>query len=87
VTKTTEPPAADGATDEQKNPNGATGVVGNNPAMNGLQGQMGFGFPNQGGFNTGMAWNGMPNIMANGGWNGMSPMGMSLNSLACLASD
>jgi hypothetical protein len=64
--------------DEQKNTNGADGMMGNNPAMNGMQGQMGFGFPNQGGFNNGMAWNGMPNMMANSGWNGMNPMGMSL---------
>ena len=50
-------------------------MMGNNPAMNGMQGQMGFGFPNQGGFNNGMAWSGMPNMMANGNWNGMNPMG------------
>lgn len=53
-------------------------MIGNNPPMSGVQSQMGFGFPNQGGFSNGMAWNGMPNIMANGGWNGMNPMGMSL---------
>ena len=55
-------------------------MMGNNPAMNGMQGQMGFGFPNQGGFNNGMVWSGMPNMMANGGWNGMNPMGMFLHS-------
>ncbi|CAG5178485.1 uncharacterized protein ALTATR162_LOCUS8724 [Alternaria atra] len=74
ATKSTEPAAADGVSDEQKNTNGADGMMGNNPALNGMQGQMGFGFPNQGGFNNGMAWNGMPNMMANGGWNGMNPM-------------
>ncbi|RYN65086.1 hypothetical protein AA0118_g3440 [Alternaria tenuissima] len=74
ASKSTEQAAVDGATDEQKNANGANGMMGNNPAMNGMQGQMGFGFPNQGGFNNGMAWSGMPNMMANGGWNGMNPM-------------
>jgi len=57
--------------------------MGNNPMMSGMQGQIGFGFPNQGGFNNGMPWNGMgqmngmPNMMANGNWNNMNPMGMS----------
>ena len=79
MAKNTEPSAADGATEEQKIANGANGTMGNNAAMNGMQSQMGFGFPNQGGFNTGMTWNGMPNMMANGAWNGMNPMGTSLH--------
>jgi hypothetical protein len=77
VTKSIEPSAADVATDEQNYTNGANGgTVGNNPMMNSMQGQMGFGFPNQGSFTNGMGWNGMPNMMANGNWNGMNPMGM-----------
>ncbi|KAI4605480.1 hypothetical protein J4E80_010541 [Alternaria sp. BMP 0032] len=74
VTNNTGPSAADSSTDEQKTSNGTNGMMGNNPPMSGVQSQMGFGFPNQGGFSNGMAWNGMPNIMANGGWNGMNPM-------------
>lgn len=50
-------------------------MTGNNPMMNNMQGQMGFGFPASGGFNNGMGWNGMSNMMANGNWNGMNSMG------------
>jgi hypothetical protein len=51
--------------------------------MNGMSGQMGFGFPNQAGFNNGMGYgtnnmNGMPNMMGNGNWNGMNSMGKSI---------
>ncbi|RAR03017.1 homoserine O-acetyltransferase [Stemphylium lycopersici] len=73
VSKSTEPAAAEGTTEEQNNANGANGIAGNSSMMNNMQGQMGFGFQNQGGFN-GMGWNGMPNMMANGNWNGMNPM-------------
>lgn len=83
MTKSIEPSATDGPTDENS-ANGANGgVMGNNPMLNGMQGQMGFGYPNQGGFNNGMGWNGMnqmngmPNLMANGTWSGMNPMGRS----------
>jgi hypothetical protein len=72
-----EPAAADGSTEEQNNSHSASSMAGNNTMMNNMQGQMGFGFPAQGGFNNGMGWNGMPNMMANGNWNGMNPMGMS----------
>jgi hypothetical protein len=78
VTKSIEPSGAEGTIDEQNKTNGVNGnTMGNNPMMNGVPGQMGFGFPNQTGFNNGMGWNGMPNMMANGGWNGMNPMGIS----------
>ena len=52
-------------------------MMGNNTMMSGLPGPMGFGFPNQGGFANGMGWNGMSNMMPNGGWNSMNPMGMA----------
>ncbi|KAH7374289.1 hypothetical protein BKA66DRAFT_468187 [Pyrenochaeta sp. MPI-SDFR-AT-0127] len=76
VMKSTELSATNGPTDGQ-NPEDVSNVsmMGNNPMMNGMQGQMGFGFPNQAGFNNGMGWNGMnqmngmPNMMANGNWN------------------
>jgi hypothetical protein len=77
VTKSVEPSGAEGATDEKNNTNGANGsTMGGNPMMNGMPGQVGYGFPNQAGFNNGMGWNGMPNMMANGAY-GMNPMGMS----------
>jgi hypothetical protein len=69
----TEPPA-DGAANENTNTADAANT-------NGTPGQMGFGFPNQGSFN-GMSFNGMgqmngmSNMMGNGNWNGMNPMGM-----------
>ncbi len=81
--KTTETETTNGPTDESNMSGSPPGTVGNNPMMNGMNGQMGFGFPNQAGFNNGMSWigmnqmNGMPNMMANGGWNGMNPMGKS----------
>jgi hypothetical protein len=49
--------------------------MGNNPMMNGMQGQMGFGFQGQGNFN-GMGFNGMSNMMGNANWNNMNSMGM-----------
>lgn len=82
--KPTEP-SADGPANEEGAPNEqGVGVMENNPMMNmnGMQGQTGFGFPNQGNFN-GMGWNGMnqmngmTNMMGNGGY-GMNPIGMSL---------
>jgi hypothetical protein len=51
-------------------------MMGNPMMMNGMPGQMGYGFPNQAGFNNGMGF-GMNNMMANGNWNGMNSMGMS----------
>ncbi|KAF1937405.1 hypothetical protein EJ02DRAFT_385705 [Clathrospora elynae] len=75
VTQSIEP--GDGH-NEPNAPNG--GIMGNTPMMNGMQGQMGFGFPNQSGFNNnGLAWNGMPNMMASGSWNGMNPMDYNNN--------
>jgi hypothetical protein len=80
VTKSVEPPTTGAPTDEQSNANGPNGgMMGNNPMMmNGMGGQMPYGFPNQPGFNNGMyGMNGMPNMMANGSWNGMNSMGRS----------
>jgi hypothetical protein len=81
MTKSVEPSAADAPTDEQNTTSGSNdGMVGNNPMMmNGMSGQMGYGFPNQPGFNNGMGFgmNGMSNMMGNGNWNGMNSMGMS----------
>ncbi|KAF1847538.1 uncharacterized protein K460DRAFT_392874 [Cucurbitaria berberidis CBS 394.84] len=84
VAKSIEPSATGGSIDEHT-ANGANGgMMGSNPMANGVQGQMGFGFPNQAGFNNGMGWNGMnqmngmPNMMANGNWNDFNNMnGMS----------
>ena len=42
--------------------------------MNGMQGQMGFGFQGQGNFG-GMGFNGMANMMGNAAWNNMNPDG------------
>jgi hypothetical protein len=81
VTKSAEPPVTDASTDEQNNANGSNGgMMGNNPMMmNGMSGQMPYGFSNQAGFNNGMyGMNGMPNMMGNGNWNGMNSMGTSL---------
>ncbi|EUC47981.1 hypothetical protein COCMIDRAFT_34543 [Bipolaris oryzae ATCC 44560] len=74
ISKSTEPAAADDSTEEPSNTPVVNGMSGTNSMMNNMQGQMGFGFPAQGGFNNGMGWNGMPNMMANGNWNGMNPM-------------
>lgn len=74
VTQSIESATTDGPADEQSNTNGSnSGSANNNAMMNGVQGQMGFGFSNQGGFNNGMGWNGMPNMMSNGNWNGKFP--------------
>lgn len=51
-------------------------MIGNKTMMNGMQGQMGFGFQGQGSFG-GMGFNGMPNMMGNANWNNMNSMGMS----------
>lgn len=88
LSKDTAPPTHDTPADEQTSLNGsAGGMMGNNPMIsNGMSGQMGYGVPNQAGFNNGMGWNGMsgmPNMMGNGGWNNMNPMGKSL-CLVCL---
>jgi hypothetical protein len=79
VAKNAEPSTTDPTADGQNTPSGPNDTMaGNNSMMNGMQGQMGFGFTNQTGFNNGMGWNGMnqmggmPNMMGNGNWNGMS---------------
>jgi hypothetical protein len=81
VDKSVESSATDAPASEQNATNGPNaGMVNNNPMMaNGMPGQMGYGFPNQAGFNNGMGYNmnGMSNMMGNGNWNGMNPMGMS----------
>jgi hypothetical protein len=78
VTQSLEPSGTEDATDDKNDANGANGsTMATNPVMNGMPGQMGFGFPNQAAFNNGMGWNGMPNMMTNGAWNGINPMGMS----------
>lgn len=67
----------------------ADGMYGNNGMfMNGMPNQFGYGMnPNQGGFNNGMGWNGMnpingmPNMMGDGNWNNMNPMGKSITSV------
>jgi hypothetical protein len=77
ATKTVEPSAKDASADEQNDANAPNGAMMGNPMMmNGMSGQMGYGFPNQAGFNNGMGF-GMNNMMANGNWNGMNSMGMS----------
>jgi len=80
MTTSVEPSTTGAPTDEQHNANAPNGgMMGNNPMMmNGMPGQMPYGFPNQPGFNNGMyGMNGMPNMMGNGNWNGMNSMGMS----------
>jgi hypothetical protein len=81
VDKSVEPSATDALASEQNATNGPNvGMVNNNPMVaNGMSGQMGYGFPNQAGFNNGLGYNmnGMSNMMGNGNWNGMNPMGMS----------
>ncbi|CAO2651487.1 Nn.00g040570.m01.CDS01 [Neocucurbitaria sp. VM-36] len=79
--KSIEPMATISPTGENAATGAPGGIMGNQSTMNGMQDQMGFGFPNQGGFSNGMGWNGMTqmngmstNMMANGNWNGMSPM-------------
>jgi hypothetical protein len=74
---------------DQDQANGSNAMLGNNAIfnMNGMPGQMGFGFPNQGNFN-GMGFNGMnvmPGMMGNGNWNSMNPMGMSTRSAFLLS--
>lgn len=69
ATQNAEPSAANASSEEQSNPNGPLGMS-NHSIMNGMQGQMGFGFQGQGNFG-GMGFNGMSN------WNNMNPMGMS----------
>lgn len=81
MTKSIEPSTADASTDGQNNATGSNGgMMGNNPMMMNGMGQMPYGFQNQAGFNNGMyGMNGMPNMMANGNWNGMNSMGRSLH--------
>jgi hypothetical protein len=79
VTKDAKPNAADpseagqnGQVTTTDTPN--AGMMGMNPMMmNSMSGQMGFGFPNQAGFNNGMGF--MPNMMNGGNWNAMNSMG------------
>lgn len=84
MTKSIELSEADGNS-EQATAGSANGGT-TDSAMTGMQAQLGFGFPNQNGFNNGMAWNGMamsgmPNMMANSSWNGMNSMGKSSSHL------
>lgn len=67
-----EPSAAHPSPNEQGKTDGPANMTSINPMMNGMQGQMGFGFQN------GMGFNGMSNMMGNAGWNNMNAMGMSL---------
>jgi hypothetical protein len=76
ATQSVEPSAANASSDEQNNTNGSTSMMGNNPIMNGMHGQMGFGFQGQGNFG-GMGFNGMSNMMGNANWSNMNPMGTS----------
>lgn len=77
ATQGVEPSVANASSGEQNGVNGPASMMGNNPMMNGMQGQMGFGFQNQGNFG-GMGFNGMSNMMSNASWNNMNPMGMSI---------
>lgn len=77
ATQSVEPSAANASPDEQNKMNGPGNMQGNNSVMNGMHGQMGFGFQGQGNFG-GMGFNGMSNMMGNANWNNMNPMGMSL---------
>ncbi|KAF2846452.1 hypothetical protein T440DRAFT_521815 [Plenodomus tracheiphilus IPT5] len=78
VTQSIEHATADGPVEEPGVSVPNDGPTANNGIMNGMQGQMGFAFSSQGGFNTGMGWNAMPNMMANGNWNDFNNMnGMS----------
>lgn len=75
--------STDAATDEPNaNTNAANaGMMGNNPMMiNGMAGQMGYGFNNGMGFGMNNM-NGMNNMMVNGNWNGMNSMGMPTHCL------
>lgn len=74
ATQSVEPSTADAHSIEQDKANDNTNPTGKNPTMNGMQGQMGFGFQGQGNFG-GMGFNGMPNMMGNAAWNNMNPMG------------
>lgn len=74
ATQSVEPSTADGPPTEQDKANDDTNTTGNNPMLNGMQGQMGFGFQGQGNFG-GMGFNGMANMMGNAAWNNMNPMG------------
>lgn len=71
ATQNLEPSAANASSNEQEKTDGPANMMGNNSMMNGMQGQMGFGFQN------GMSFNGMPNMMGNTSWNNMNPMGTS----------
>jgi hypothetical protein len=75
VNKSAEPSATDASAVEQTNASGPNGAMMGNPMMmNGMPGQMGYGFPNQAGFNNGMGFGMNNNMMTNGNWNGMYPM-------------
>lgn len=76
ATQSAEPSATanNASSDEQNKATDAANATGNNPMMNGMQGQMGFGFQGQGNFGT-MGFNGMSNMVGNANWNGMNQMG------------
>ncbi|KAH9868029.1 hypothetical protein IAQ61_007336 [Plenodomus lingam] len=83
MTQGDERPAANGPNEEQSVVDGPSdGSTNNLNMMHGMQNQMGYGYPNQGGFNNSMGWNGMPNMMANGNWNDFNNMnGMPSNHM------
>lgn len=76
ATQSVEPSAANVSSNEQEKTDVSANLMSNNSMMNGMQGQMGFGFQGQGNFG-GMGFNGMSNMMGNAGWNNMNPMGKS----------
>lgn len=76
VARSVEPSAADAPADEQNANSANSAMMGNNPmTMNGMAGQLGYGFNNGMGFGMN-SMNGMPNMMGNGNWNAMNSMGM-----------
>ncbi|KAF2624659.1 hypothetical protein BU25DRAFT_413205 [Macroventuria anomochaeta] len=80
ATQSVEPSGANASSDEPNNTTGAASIMGNNPMMNGMQSQMGFGFQSQGSFG-GVGFNGMSNMMGNANWNNMNPMDYNLNNM------
>ncbi|KAJ4986139.1 pre-mRNA-splicing factor 38B [Stagonosporopsis vannaccii] len=75
ATQSVEPSAANASSNEQDKTDGTANMMSNNSMVNGMQGQMGFGFQN------GMGFNGMPNMMGNAGWNNMNPMDYNMNGM------
>ncbi|KAH6625791.1 hypothetical protein C7974DRAFT_338058 [Boeremia exigua] len=80
ATQSVEPSGANASSNEQNKTDGPANTTGNSSMMNGMQGQMGFGFQGQGNFG-GMGFNGMSNMMGNAGWNSMNQMDYNMNSM------